>query len=353
MNLLFVLGNGFDLQLGLPTSYHDFYQYYVNTPSSSTAIARLKDEISADQQNWSDLELALGKITADYSDVGTFCEVYDDIQIELHRYLMKLDELMQAGTITVNSTLDIFSDGLASPEKYFSKEVRESIVSEYNRIFAYHKSSLINVQILSFNYTHTVESLLHNPNLPKSIAGSQIILTYLRHIHRDLSPENSVWLGVDNEEQILNQPFRTTEEVRLRLIKPEILNEISPVIVNDIDRTISEAEVICLFGVSLGDTDITWARKIGTMVAKGVTTMLFVKDDKTFKTDNAKLVAQRRLKNQFIDKLKNVGIPIDETLLDINIEINSPIFRKDTPNPHEDNLKILHEALSIQKNDII
>lgn len=348
MNLLFVLGNGFDLQLGLPTSYHDFYQYYVNTPSSSKAIARLKEEISAEQHNWSDLELALGKITAKYSDVDTFCEVYDDIQIELQRYLMKLDELMQAGTITVNSTLDIFSDGLTSPEKYFSKEVKESIVSEYNRILAYHESSHIRVQILSFNYTHTVETLLHNPSLPKSIAGSQASLTYLRHIHRDLSPENSVWLGVDNEDQILNQAFRTNEEVRFRLIKPEILNEISPVIVNDIDRIISEAEVICLFGVSLGDTDITWARKLGTMVAKGVTTLLFVKDDKTFRTDNAKLVTQRRLKSQFIDKLKNVGIPITESLLDVNIEINSPIFRKDAPNPHGDNLRLLLDSLRFQ-----
>lgn len=348
MNLLFVLGNGFDLQLGLPTSYHDFYQYYVNTPSSSRAIARLKEEISADQQNWSDLELSLGKITAKYPNVDTFCEVYDDIQIELQRYLLKLDELMQAGTITVNSTLEIFSDGLASPEKYFSKEVKESIVSEYNQIFNYHKSSLTNIQILSFNYTHTVESLLKNLNLPVHIAGSIATLTYLRHIHRDLSPENSVWLGVDNEEQILNQPFRTTEEVRLRLIKPEILNEISPGILNDIDRTISEADVICLFGVSLGDTDITWARKIGTMIAQGVTTMLFVKDDKTYKTDNAKLVTQRRLKKQFIDKLKNVGIAIDESDLDINIEINSPIFRKDAPNPHNDNLKLLLDSLRFQ-----
>lgn len=98
----------------------------------------------------------------------------------------------------------------------------------------------------------------------------------------------------------------------------------------------------------MGDTDITWARKIGTKVAKGVTAMLFVKDDKTFKTDNAKLVTQRRLKKQFIDKLKNVGIPIDESDLDINIEINSPIFRKDAPNPHNDNLKILLDSLRFQ-----
>ena len=105
MNLLFVLGNGFDLQLGLPTSYHDFYQYYVNTPSSSEAIARLKDEISADQQNWSDLELALGKITADYSDVDTSCEVYDDIQIELQRYLVLFRKFMKSVLLIIPLSL--------------------------------------------------------------------------------------------------------------------------------------------------------------------------------------------------------------------------------------------------------
>ncbi|MFJ1434512.1 AbiH family protein [Capnocytophaga canimorsus] len=28
MNVLFIIGNGFDLRLGLPTSYSDFLKYY-------------------------------------------------------------------------------------------------------------------------------------------------------------------------------------------------------------------------------------------------------------------------------------------------------------------------------------
>lgn len=131
MNLLFVIGNGFDLQLGLPTSYSDFYKYYISRPSQSEVISRLKGEISQNQQNWSDLELALGKISANYSDVDTFCEVYDDIQTELQRYLLKLDELMQAGTLTINSDEGSLKIGIQSPEKYFSKEVQESITSKY------------------------------------------------------------------------------------------------------------------------------------------------------------------------------------------------------------------------------
>lgn len=29
MNITLILGNGFDLNMGLPTAYSDFYQYYL------------------------------------------------------------------------------------------------------------------------------------------------------------------------------------------------------------------------------------------------------------------------------------------------------------------------------------
>ena len=346
MNLLFVIGNGFDLQLGLPTSYQDFYRYYTSTLSQSEAVARLKKVISKDSQNWSDLELALGKLTSKFSDADLFCEVYDDIQTELQRYLLKLDELMQAGALSVNSSFDILSDCIKSPENYFSKEVRESIVSGYNEIFTYDQHSQINIHILTFNYTHTIEYLLRNPNLPSHIAGSNSIISYLRHIHRDLSPSSSVWLGVDNAEQIQNESFQSNEEIRLRLIKPEILTEISPVVVDDIDNRISYADAICLFGVSLGDTDQTWVEKIGNKIASGTLTMLFAKDNATFKTDNSKLVYQRRYKKAFIEKLKTLGLSVDENRLKLYVEINSSIFQKGNTNPHDENLKILLESLN-------
>lgn len=348
MNLLFVIGNGFDLQLGLPTSYHDFYQYYIKTPSSSEAIARLKKIISSDQQNWSDLELALGKITADYSDADSFCEVYDDIQTELQRYLLKLDELMQAGTLAVNSNTGILSDCIASPEIHFSKEVRESIVSGYNEIFSIDKHSQIYIHILTFNYTHTIEYLLPNPHLPSHIPKNNSVLSYLRHIHRDLSPSSSVWLGVDNDEQIQNESFQSNEDIRLRLIKPEILNEVSPFVFENITSTIFDADAICLFGVSLGDTDQTWVEKIGNKIANGTLTMLFAKVDAAFKTDNSRLVYQRRYKKAFIEKLKNLELSVDEKRLKLYVEINSSIFTKDAPNPHNDNLKLLLDSLRFQ-----
>ena len=51
MNTLFLIGNGFDLSLGLPTDYKSFYKYYLTTNSSSAVIEALKRNISSDFDN--------------------------------------------------------------------------------------------------------------------------------------------------------------------------------------------------------------------------------------------------------------------------------------------------------------
>lgn len=45
MNIVFLIGNGFDISLGLKTSYRDFAKYYVQKPSSHPSIEKLKKEI--------------------------------------------------------------------------------------------------------------------------------------------------------------------------------------------------------------------------------------------------------------------------------------------------------------------
>jgi abortive infection AbiH-like protein len=79
MNVLFFIGNGFDLNLGLKTSYADFYKYYTKIISKSSAVNRLKNEISGDLKDWSDLELSLGKYTEKIKSVTEFDQVFEDI----------------------------------------------------------------------------------------------------------------------------------------------------------------------------------------------------------------------------------------------------------------------------------
>ena len=53
MKSLFLIGNGFDLSIGLPTDHKSFYNYYLTTKSPSAVIEKLKQTISPDEENWS------------------------------------------------------------------------------------------------------------------------------------------------------------------------------------------------------------------------------------------------------------------------------------------------------------
>ena len=60
---MYLIGNGFDLNLGLKSSYNDFYGFYKIQESDSYPVKNFKDNISNNIDKWSDLELALGEYT--------------------------------------------------------------------------------------------------------------------------------------------------------------------------------------------------------------------------------------------------------------------------------------------------
>ena len=52
MNITYIIGNGFDVNLGLKTRYQDFYDYYQNQPSPSEEVKQLKAHIDRNKENW-------------------------------------------------------------------------------------------------------------------------------------------------------------------------------------------------------------------------------------------------------------------------------------------------------------
>lgn len=85
MNIVYLIGNGFDRNLGLKTSYQDFYQYYQQQPSSTEDILKIKQLMKNEPSEfWSDLELALGRITTEFDDAIRFVKALQDISDNLH-----------------------------------------------------------------------------------------------------------------------------------------------------------------------------------------------------------------------------------------------------------------------------
>ena len=92
MNVTFLIGNGFDINLGLRTKYTDFIEIYREIqPQDNEIIKRFKrNVIEKNLPRWSDAELAFGEATSSISEnftVEDFCDCHTHFCKTLAEYL--------------------------------------------------------------------------------------------------------------------------------------------------------------------------------------------------------------------------------------------------------------------------
>ena len=89
MNITFMIGNGFDRNLGLKTTYSDFIKWYKKTPAKTDTLKDFREYINQNEELWSAAEEELGRYSAQF-DAGAgaaFYECHKDICEHLAEYL--------------------------------------------------------------------------------------------------------------------------------------------------------------------------------------------------------------------------------------------------------------------------
>ncbi len=123
---------------------------------------------------------------------------------------------------------------------------------------------------MTLNYIHTLETVLNhygssklpfNLNLLRGRSSPIIMLNDIIHVHGEVG--DTVIIGVDDKNQIVNEKFRDNPEVNDLLIKKESIRSMKSLAIDRCETLISEANMIILFGVSLGKTDNQWWKLIG------------------------------------------------------------------------------------------
>lgn len=120
---------------------------------------------------------------------------------------------------------------------------------------------------MTLNYTNTLEKLffIGGRKFPL-VFNNNNILRKIIHVHGIL--DDTIILGVDNEEQIGNKDFKNNLEIKDYLIKRQSYESIKTTNHIECENLIKTAKVIVLYGVSLGDTDKSWWRIIGDNLIK-------------------------------------------------------------------------------------
>lgn len=264
MNITYLIGNGFDIKLGLRNRYIDFYKSYVAMPSESDPLvvktfkAEINDFIKKElnkedtEVDWRDLEVALGKYTSKVS-LEEFETLYFDIIEHLKSYLTAEYEYFDARYIQSEDFLKY----LADPITTFFNNDQQRVLYQYVRSFS--NEDVIN--IINFNYTPTLEHLsgFEGKELPigKSVSGRAAKLYSIRHIHQTLFDED-ILVGVNDKSQIENPEYTKNIDVCELLIKPSTNKVLGSGVDSECESIINNTNLFVLFGTSAGITDSKW-----------------------------------------------------------------------------------------------
>lgn len=312
MRILYLIGNGFDIAMGLKTSYQEFYDHYLAQKSSNPAVAKLKEHLKTERYTtWADLEKGLGLYTAKVDSAEEMKQVFYDISDSLKAYLKGENDAFSVSSDALNSSV---MGALFEPQNALAEGMMRSIVR-------YRSSNTSDtVDVISFNYTNTLEKICRyrGTGQVKYQLGSYVgFLTSIRHIHMSLN-DLDVIMGVNDESQIAGKEI-LDDQIKSMLIKPYINEQLQTLVDEECKRLIESSDLICLFGVSVGETDLLWWEKIGKRLLSSNARLIYFAYDR----DNV------RRNNELIDKVQyyrsllmdRMGISNPE-----EIGINSRVF---------------------------
>ena len=255
MNVLYILGNGFDKAQGMATSYPEFYKYLTeNVENGSALLNYMKSAITKDTALWSDMESGLGRFTSITNNAEEFDNFYFELNGHLQKYLKEENEKFSP----TNDLKTKFQTDFTTISKYLGALDKE----RYNSFLRRYNFSSLDISVITLNYTDTFEKMLGlNAGVTTKSFSNNTNLRNIIHVHGRLG--ESIIIGVNDEMQMDNEDFRNNDDIKDCMIKLQsnrIMKETRHI---QCEKLIANTNLIVLMGVSLGETDLYWWELIG------------------------------------------------------------------------------------------
>ena len=255
MNLLFMLGNGFDLALGLATGYKDFYDWCWRRENGTVDSSSVRKEIYTPAGNefmllvqserkkhreWNDFEKALELVVYDGMSAikggspGMYAaNVMQFLQIAMRVYLCRENARICINRNVRDKVSAMFKRSLY---KSICRYIKDTEISE--------------VRFLTFNYTNSLEQILCSCETK-----------YWWHVHGSIE-QNDMIVGVDDTK---HRQFseKMGEYYRILVKSEQITNGMgNERLERNAKETIARSDLIVCYGLSFGDSDHRWWKRI-------------------------------------------------------------------------------------------
>ena len=320
MNITFFVGNGFDLNLGLKTQYKDVYEKYMLEPSFSETIAKFKNDLCANYENWADFEMGM----ADYAsrelsevqliecirDFRNF--LIDYIEAEQEKWLNFLndDTTWKTYQDEIHRSYREFYQGLIPNESIYIRKNLKNL----NR-------SITRYSTISLNYTQILDFFIGK------MPGYNDACEYDSVLHPHGQCSNGIALGIDNEYQT---QLELSKKGRRTFLKPYFNQAYDSSRIDNAEKTIQNSDIICIYGLSLGDSDQMWREEIATWLEDNpngrIIWYAYERESVNLKNKDEILDEEERLKHIFLKKL-GLDDHFEEYETQIYIPIESSVFK--------------------------
>ena len=333
MNITFLLGNGFDIQCGLQTSYINFYEYILKKKYSLelsqemdeksvlkidnmiySEIYKSKDNI----QTWADLEFQLGMFTRrlkeenQYTSTSTstaerFLEDFEILREDLNDYLKGIQiqddvQINEDFSEILFTTMDKFFNGVLEQEH---DEIKSTLSKNTNSHFNY--------RFISFNYTNSLQIVLQNSskNTKRNVFNSsnlnQNFNKAIINVHGVI--DRFLTLGLNDESQLATDFFE--REDLNDLLKPDSLANSREYRRRNAENVIENSDIIVIFGMSIGSTDKHWWERIAETLLKNANKKLIIhlyETEPSYLSSRIVRLRRKRKEDEFLSHLDNLDL---------------------------------------------
>lgn len=275
MNITFLIGNGFDLNIGLATTYSSFLKEYAKPSDKDNDLLKyFKQTILKDAKMWSNAEMAFGAATEQFMTEGytaeDFCICHEDFCVKLAEYLLGQEQRLNYSALN-DALVSGFVKGIQGYKSGF-REAETSIITNAENTFG----GGFTFNFISFNYTAVLD-LCHAAARKKTgVLGkrrtsggtSDNQFGKLLHVHGTV--HRDMVLGVNDAGQIAApQLFEGYDEEYINELIKQKTNEINE---ENSDKKafelLKESDLIYIYGMSTGETDKLWWKRICNLMAK-------------------------------------------------------------------------------------
>ena len=258
--LLYVIGNGFDLHHEIDSTYWDFKVWVRNTLKKSSLVGMMDTFFSNDRDFWGDIENALGEYVEE--DITDYCEP-DNPEDFKYEHPGQWQDGVEGGIPWIfGQTMDEFRDA-------FNLWVRSIDISGIEADLHIPKSA----KYLSFNYTETLEKAY---GIPKE---------NVLHIHGSrLQPGDVFVIGHgnfrDKDAPLRNEaillPYQNAYSEVIRIMN-EWKKDPDSIIKQNASffNSLYDCKAVCVMGLSYNDIDMPYLKEVAASVHAGCKWILY------------------------------------------------------------------------------